>query len=61
MKATAFDISQTNARPEDLPKIFPNRQFNFEVNEENKELLKIGIHALAEKKILKLKIWDKAH
>jgi len=55
LKATAFDISQTNATPEDLPKIFPNRQFDFEVNEENKELLKIGIHALAEKENIKIK------
>ncbi|HDR7294884.1 LPD25 domain-containing protein [Bacillus cytotoxicus] len=55
LKATAFDISQTNAKPEDLPKIFPNRQFNFEVNEENKELLKIGIQALAKKENIKIK------
>ncbi|MBE7106127.1 hypothetical protein FT637_24900 [Bacillus cereus] len=55
LKATAFDISQTNAKPEDLPKIFPNRQFNFEVNEENKELLKVGIQALAEKENIKIK------
>jgi hypothetical protein len=55
LKATAFDISQTNATTEDFPKIFPNRQFDFEVNEENKELLKIGIHALAEKENIKIK------
>ncbi|PFN11071.1 hypothetical protein COJ51_02180 [Bacillus thuringiensis] len=55
LKATAFDISQTNARPEDLPKICPNRQFNFEVTEENKELLKLGIQALAEKENIKIK------
>ncbi|MCU5019618.1 ArdC-like ssDNA-binding domain-containing protein [Bacillus paranthracis] len=55
LKATAFDISQTNAKPEDLPKIFPNRQFNFEINDENKELLKIGIQALAEKENIKIK------
>ncbi|QDQ03736.1 LPD25 domain-containing protein [Bacillus sp. BD59S] len=55
LKATAFDISQTNAKPDDLPKIFPNRQFNFEINDENKELLKIGIQALAEKENIKIK------
>lgn len=55
LKATAFDISQTNAKPEDLPKIFPNRQFNFEINDENKELLKSGIQALAEKENIKIK------
>ncbi|MHA4090114.1 ArdC family protein [Bacillus cereus] len=56
LKATAFDISQTNATPEDLPKIFPNRQFNFEVTEENKELLKTGIEALAEKEKIEIKM-----
>ncbi|MEK7019815.1 LPD25 domain-containing protein [Bacillus sp. FSL R9-9410] len=56
LKATAFDISQTNAKPEDLPKIFPNRQFNFEVTDENKELLKLGIKALAEKENIKIKM-----
>ncbi|MHA4113418.1 ArdC-like ssDNA-binding domain-containing protein [Bacillus cereus] len=55
LKATVFDISQTNASPEDLPKIFPNRQFNFEATEENKELLKLGIQALAEKENIKIK------
>ncbi|HFK1488766.1 TPA: LPD25 domain-containing protein [Bacillus cereus] len=55
LKATAFDISQTNAKPEDLPKIFPNRQFNFEINDENKELLKIGIQELAKKENIKIK------
>lgn len=55
LKATAFDISQTTAKPEDLPKIFPNRQFNFEVTDENKELLKVGIQALAEKENIKIK------
>ncbi|EJQ36023.1 hypothetical protein IEE_05499 [Bacillus cereus BAG5X1-1] len=56
LKATAFDISQTNAKPEDLPKIFPNRQFNFEVSDGNKELLKLGIKALAEKENIKIKM-----
>ncbi|PGZ57845.1 hypothetical protein COE58_24150 [Bacillus cereus] len=55
LKASAFDISQTTAKPEDLPKIFPNRQFNFEVSDENKELLKVGIQALAEKENIRLK------
>lgn len=56
LKATVFDLSQTNAKPEDLPKIFPNRQFNFEVNEENKNLLKIGIQVLAEKENIEIKM-----
>ncbi|PFM62718.1 hypothetical protein COJ48_18405 [Bacillus cereus] len=55
LKASAFDISQTTAKPEDLPKIFPNRQFNFVVSDENKELLKVGIQALAEKENIQMK------
>ncbi|MGR5920955.1 LPD25 domain-containing protein [Bacillus paranthracis] len=58
LKGTAFDISQTTAKPEDLPKIFPNRQFNFEVSEENKEFLKLGIKALAEKENIEIKMMD---
>lgn len=30
---TVFDISQTNANPEDLPKIFPNKQFNHDMDD----------------------------
>lgn len=48
-KGHVFDISQTNAPIEDLPKIFPNRQYNFELEEgSNKEYLKKGIQVLAE-------------
>lgn len=31
---SVFDISQTAARPEDYPKIFPNRKWNFSVEDE---------------------------
>lgn len=30
---TVFDISQTNANPEDLPKIFPNKHFNHDMKD----------------------------
>ncbi|MBU4642996.1 hypothetical protein INP75_30205 [Bacillus toyonensis] len=53
LKESALDISQTNAKIEDLKKIFPNRQFNFEVSEENKSLLITGIQALVEKEKIK--------
>ncbi|MGG5319220.1 DUF3991 domain-containing protein [Enterococcus sp. AZ072] len=33
-----FDISQTNAKPEDLPKIFPNRHYNFDLPSNSKHL-----------------------
>lgn len=43
-----FDVSQTNAPIEDLPNIFPNRQFNFEIEEGNNIAhLKKGIQAVA--------------
>ncbi|KIO66594.1 hypothetical protein B4065_2281 [Caldibacillus thermoamylovorans] len=52
-----FDISQTNAPIEDLPKIFPNRQYNFTVeNEMNIGLLKKGIKHVA--KSLNVEIKD---
>ena len=49
LKKSALDISQTNATSDDLKKIFPNRQFDFEVSEENKNMLISGIHVVAEK------------
>ncbi|MEK7019817.1 ArdC-like ssDNA-binding domain-containing protein [Bacillus sp. FSL R9-9410] len=52
LKETALDISQTNANIEDLKKIFPNRQFNFEVSDENKGLLITGLQTLVEKEKL---------
>lgn len=43
-----FDISQTNAPIEDLPKIFPNKQFNFLIEEgKNAEHLRKGIEAVS--------------
>ncbi|MGW9001827.1 ArdC-like ssDNA-binding domain-containing protein, partial [Streptomyces koyangensis] len=47
-KGHVFDISQTNAPIEDLPKIFPNRQYNFEVEDgRNADYLLKGIEAVA--------------
>lgn len=44
-----YDVSQTNARPEDLPKIFPNKQFNFTITQgNNAEYLKLGIQSIAD-------------
>lgn len=34
-----FDITQTDAKIEDLPKLFPNRHYNFEVDNDNVRLL----------------------
>lgn len=43
-----FDVSQTNCPPEDLPKVFPNRQFNFTIEEGNNgKYLQKGIEAVA--------------
>ncbi|KIP28235.1 hypothetical protein BG10_1732 [Bacillus thuringiensis serovar morrisoni] len=49
LKKTALDISQTTANMDDLKRIFPNRQLNFEVSEENKDMLIAGIKEAAKK------------
>lgn len=49
LKNTALDISQTTANMDDLKRIFPNRQLNFEVSEENKDMLIAGIKEAAKK------------
>lgn len=44
-----FDVSQTDAAPEDLPKIFPNKVWNFNLEGENNiEQLEAGIKSLAD-------------
>ncbi|MDM5335770.1 ArdC-like ssDNA-binding domain-containing protein [Fictibacillus enclensis] len=55
-KGHVFDISQTNAPIEDLPKIFPNRQYNFSIAEGNNaaHLLK-GIEAVANELNIEIK------
>lgn len=58
LKGSALDISQTNATSEDLKKIFPNRQFDFEVSEENKNMLISGIHVVAEKEEIESKVLE---
>lgn len=47
-KGYVYDVSQTNATAEDLPKIFPNRVWNFELEGENNiEQLENGVLNLA--------------
>lgn len=47
-KGYVFDVSQTTATEEDLPKIFPNRVWNFKVDEEtNLDQLERGVDTLA--------------
>lgn len=48
-KGHVYDISQTNCPVEDLPKVFPNKQFNFEIDKGNNiDSLRKGIYAVAE-------------
>jgi len=42
-----FDVTQTQLKPEDYPKIFPNRVFDFQLDEKGKLELQKGIDALA--------------
>lgn len=42
-----FDISQTDAKEEDIPKLLPNRHYNLEVDEETYHNLLGGIDAIA--------------
>ena len=52
-----YDISQTHAKPEDYPKIFPNRHYNFEEDYINYEHVLEGVDAIA--KQLKYEVfWD---
>jgi len=47
-KGNVFDVSQTNATADDLPKIFPNKIFNFNIDEQNSlEHLQVGVKQLA--------------
>lgn len=50
-----FDISQTQLKPEDYPKIFPNRVFNFELDEKGRNELKQGISAIAKELNIQIK------
>lgn len=55
-KGHVFDISQTNAPVEDLPKIFPNKQFNFQIEEGNNAAhLRKGIEAVAQSLNIEIK------
>ncbi len=51
-----FDVSQTNAPIEDLPKIFPNKQFDFQIEDgKNGTHLKKGIDAVAKELNIEIK------
>lgn len=52
-----FDISQTSAKPEDLPKIFPNKHCNFDVDEDVYQTMLEGVDAIA-KEIGTELFWD---
>ncbi|EPI05709.1 hypothetical protein D920_00008 [Enterococcus faecalis 13-SD-W-01] len=51
-----FDVTQTQLKPEDYPKIFPNRVFDFELDEKGQAELQTGIQAVA--KSLNIEIKD---
>ncbi|MGG5325603.1 hypothetical protein IGJ83_003185 [Enterococcus pernyi] len=42
-----FDITQTQLKPEDYPKIFPNRVFDFQLDKKGQVELQAGIQAVA--------------
>ena len=42
-----FDITQTQLKPEDYPKIFPNRVFDFQLDQTGQTELQVGIQAVA--------------
>lgn len=42
-----FDITQTQLKPEDYPKIFPNRVFDFQLDKKGQAELQAGIQAVA--------------
>ncbi len=42
-----FDITQTQLKPEDYPKIFLNRVFDFQLDQTGHTELQVGIQAVA--------------
>ena len=56
-KGTVFDISQTNATADDLPKIFPEKTWDFDIKGEHSLTeLQVGVNAIANS--LKIEIKD---
>lgn len=56
-RGRVFDVSQTNATPEDLPEIFPNKVWNFDLEGDNSlSELQDGIDTLSQS--LKIEIKD---
>lgn len=56
LKSSVLDITQTNASSDNLKKIFPNRQFDFKVSEENKNMLMSSISTVAEKEKIEISV-----
>lgn len=50
-----FDVSQTQLKPEDYPKVFPNRVFDFNLDEKGQSELKQGISAVAKEMGIEIK------
>lgn len=44
---SVFDVSQTQMQPEDYPKVFPGRVFDFKLDDQGKKELQVGIDAVA--------------
>lgn len=49
-----FDITQTDLKPEEYPKIFPNRHFNSEINEDEYNKIYSGLKSFAFNKNIEL-------
>lgn len=55
-KGTVFDVSQTNATPEDLPEIFPNKVWHFDLGGENSlSEIREGITTLSQSLSIEIK------
>lgn len=50
-----FDITQTQLKPEDYPKVFPNRVFDFQLDNKGKHELQKGIDSLAREMNISIK------
>lgn len=51
---SVFDITQTELKPEEYPKLFPNRHFDAEISEETYNKAYSGLKGLAESNNIKL-------
>lgn len=61
-KGYVYDVSQTNASEADLPKMFPNRVWNFEINgEASINQLEKGVSSVAESLNISIKDMNDTH